>query len=105
MNFWRLHAMPHISRSIMPIKRCVNSIMTTLWQAILSFPEKNERKSSQNWMKLIPPSSMIKDRLKPIVSSNPMIQEILANDVLSGKDLKNIREELGISLEQIAEMA
>lgn len=48
---------------------------------------------------------MIRDRLKPIVSSNPMIQEILAHDILSGKDLKNIRDELGISLEQIAEMA
>jgi DnaJ-class molecular chaperone len=48
---------------------------------------------------------MIRDRLKPIVSSNPMIQEILAHDVLSGKDLKNIRDELGISLEEIAEMA
>jgi hypothetical protein len=48
---------------------------------------------------------MIRDRLKPIVSSNPIIQEILAHDILSGKDLKNIRDELGISLEQIAEMA
>ena len=33
-----------------------------------------------------------------------MIQEILANDVLSGKDLKKIRDELGVSLEEIAEM-
>jgi curved DNA-binding protein CbpA len=48
---------------------------------------------------------MIRDRLKPIVSSNPMIQGILVHDVLSGKDLKNIRDELGISLEQISEMA
>lgn len=46
----------------------------------------------------------IRDRLKPIASSNPVIQEILANDVLSGKDLKKIRDELGVSLEQIAEM-
>lgn len=46
----------------------------------------------------------IRDRLKPIVSSNPLIQEILANDVLSGNDLKKIRGELGISLEEIAEM-
>ncbi len=46
----------------------------------------------------------IRDRLKPIASSNPVIQEILANDVLSGKDLKKIRDELGISLEEIAEM-
>jgi len=46
----------------------------------------------------------IRDRLKPIVSSNPVIQEILANDVLSGKDLKKIRDELGVSLEEISEM-
>ena len=46
----------------------------------------------------------IRDRLKPIASSNPLIQEILANDVLSGKDLKKIRDELGVSLEEIAEM-
>jgi len=46
----------------------------------------------------------IRDRLKPIASSNPVIQEILANDVLSGNDLKKIRDELGISLEEISEM-
>jgi DnaJ-class molecular chaperone len=46
----------------------------------------------------------IRDRLKPIASSNSVIQEILANDVLSGKDLKKIRDELGVSLEEIAEM-
>jgi len=46
----------------------------------------------------------IRDRLKPIASSNPLIQEILANDVLSGNDSKKIRNELGISLEEIAEM-
>ena len=46
----------------------------------------------------------VRDRLKPIASSNPVIQEILANDVLSGNDLKKIRDELGISLEEIAEM-
>jgi DnaJ-class molecular chaperone len=46
----------------------------------------------------------MRDRLKPIVSSNPVIQEILANDVLSGRDLKKIRDELGISLEEIAEL-
>jgi DnaJ-class molecular chaperone len=45
-----------------------------------------------------------RDRLKPIASSNPVIQEILANDALSGKDLKKIRDELGISLEEIADM-
>ena len=46
----------------------------------------------------------IRDRLKPIASSNPVIQEILGNDVLSGNDLKKIRDELGLSLEEIAEM-
>ena len=46
----------------------------------------------------------IRDRLKPIVSSNSVIQEILANDVLSGRDLKKIRDELGISLEEISEL-
>ncbi len=46
----------------------------------------------------------IRDRLKTMVSSNPMIQEILAHDVLSGSDLKKIRDELGVSLEEIAEM-
>ena len=43
----------------------------------------------------------IRDRLKPIASSNPVIQEILANDVLSGKDLKKIRDELGVSLDTL----
>jgi curved DNA-binding protein CbpA len=46
----------------------------------------------------------IRDRLKPIVSSNPVIREILAGDVLSGGDLKKIRDELGISLEEISEL-
>ena len=46
----------------------------------------------------------IRDRYKPIVSSNPVIQEILTHDVLSGEDLKKIRDELGISLEEISEI-
>jgi len=46
----------------------------------------------------------IRDRFKPIVSSSPAIQEILTHDVLSGEDLKTIRDELGISLEEIAEI-
>jgi DnaJ-class molecular chaperone len=45
----------------------------------------------------------IRDRLKTIVSSNAIIQEILAHEVLSGSDLKKIRDELGVSLEEIAE--
>ena len=45
----------------------------------------------------------IRERLKMMVSSNAMIQEILARDALSGSDLKKIRDELGVSLEEIAE--
>jgi curved DNA-binding protein CbpA len=40
-----------------------------------------------------------------ITSSNPVIQKILSQDVLSGEDLKKIRDELGVSLEMIADMA
>jgi hypothetical protein len=46
----------------------------------------------------------IRNRLKTVVSSNPTIQEILNQDVISGKDLKKIRDELGVSLEMISEM-
>ena len=46
----------------------------------------------------------IRDELKAAVSSNPVVQEILTHDVLWGKDLKRIRDELGVSLETIAEM-
>jgi len=46
----------------------------------------------------------VRDELKAMVSSNPVIQEILTHDSLCGKDLKRIREELGVSLEIIAEM-
>jgi DnaJ-class molecular chaperone len=45
----------------------------------------------------------IRERLKMMVASNAMIQEILAHDALSGSDLKKIRDELGVSLEEIAE--
>jgi len=46
----------------------------------------------------------IKNELKVMVSSNPVIQEILTHDALWGKDLKRIRDELGVSLEIIREM-
>ena len=46
----------------------------------------------------------IRNELKAMVSSNPMIQDILAQEALSGKDLKRIREALGVSLEVIAHM-
>lgn len=46
----------------------------------------------------------IRDELKAMVSSNAVIQEILTQDVLRGKDLKRIRDELGVSLEIVTEM-
>jgi curved DNA-binding protein CbpA len=46
----------------------------------------------------------IRNELKTMVSSNPVIQEILTHDALRGKDLKKIRDELGVSLEIIREM-
>jgi hypothetical protein len=46
----------------------------------------------------------IRKELKTTVFSNVMIQEILNHDGLMGKDLKRIRDELGISLEAISEM-
>jgi curved DNA-binding protein CbpA len=46
-----------------------------------------------------------KNELTAMGSSNSVIQEILAQDVLSGNDLKKIRNELGVSLETIADMA
>ena len=46
-----------------------------------------------------------KNELKASVSSNSVIQEILSRDILSGKDLKKIRDELGVSLEMISDIA
>ena len=46
----------------------------------------------------------IRDELKEIASSNSVVQEILGRDILSGKELKEIRDELGVSLEAISEM-
>ena len=46
----------------------------------------------------------IRTELRTMVSSNPEIQEILTHDALWGRDLKRIREKLGVSLEVIAEM-
>ena len=50
------------------------------------------------------PLLKITDELKAFISSNTVIQEILSYGVLSGKDLKRIRKELGISLEVIGEI-
>jgi hypothetical protein len=47
---------------------------------------------------------MLRDELKAMAPSNTVIQEILTHEVLCGKDLKKIRDELGVSLEIIAEM-
>ena len=46
----------------------------------------------------------IRDELKAMVSSNAVIQEILTQNTLWGKDLKRIRGELGVALEIISEM-
>ena len=50
------------------------------------------------------PLLKITDELKALVSSNSVIQEVLSYEVLSGKDLKRIRKELGISLEVVREI-
>jgi curved DNA-binding protein CbpA len=67
-------------------------------QKTLSLMSNSKRSSTNATLR-------IRNKLKVIVSSNPIIQEILTHDVLSGKDLKKIRDELGVSLEMIAEMA
>ena len=50
------------------------------------------------------PLLKITDELKALTTSNSVIQEILSYEILSGKDLKRIRKELGISLEVIGEI-
>jgi len=40
---------------------------------------------------------------KPQAVENPVVKEILSQEVLTGMDLKRLRTELGVSLEQIAE--
>lgn len=40
---------------------------------------------------------------KPRAVENPVVKEILSQEVLTGMDLKKLRTELGVSLEQIAE--
>jgi curved DNA-binding protein CbpA len=46
----------------------------------------------------------IRNELKAMVSSSTVIQDILTHDALQGKDLKRIRETLGVSLETLTEM-
>jgi len=43
------------------------------------------------------------EREKPQAAENPVVKEILSQEVLTGMDLKRLRIELGVSLEQIAE--
>jgi len=43
------------------------------------------------------------EELKNLLSQNPIIQEIMSQDTLTGADLRTIRKEIGISLEKIAE--
>ena len=43
------------------------------------------------------------EREKPQAVENPVVKEILSQEVLTGMDLKRLRMELGVSLEQIAE--
>ena len=50
------------------------------------------------------PLLKIANELRAVTSSNPVIQEILSHDVLSGEDLKRIRNELGVSLEVVGEI-
>ena len=74
--------------------------------------EEMQYKRDRKQLNLIPNSKRsgvdtelrIRERLKTMVSSNATIQEILAHDDLSGSDLKKIRDELGVSLEEIAEV-
>jgi DnaJ-class molecular chaperone len=40
---------------------------------------------------------------KPQAAENPVVKEILSREILTGMDLKRLRMELGVSLEQIAE--
>jgi curved DNA-binding protein CbpA len=50
------------------------------------------------------PLLKVTDELKALTSSNSVIQEILSYEVLSGKDLRRIRKELGIPLDVIGEI-
>ena len=55
--------------------------------------------SSQGLADIFPPSEAEKSQ----AMRNPVVKEILSQEVLTGMDLKRIRTELGTSLEQIAE--
>ncbi len=49
-------------------------------------------------------SLTMRNELSAMVSSNPEIQEILRHDALYGRDLKRVRDKLGVSLEDIADI-
>lgn len=48
-------------------------------------------------------TSAISEKLKSRAAASPIFNEILARDVLTGTDLKKMRNELDLSLEQITE--
>ncbi len=52
---------------------------------------------------MLEPNSRPED-LKYRISQNPMIQEILTQDILTGEDLRKIRTALEVTLEKIAEV-
>jgi len=52
---------------------------------------------------ILGPNNRMED-LKKRALQNPLVQEILAQDILSGEDLRKIRTALGVTLEKIAEL-
>lgn len=48
-------------------------------------------------------ATTIRKSLKSEAASNPVVRKILTKDVLTGEDLKKMREALGVSLESISE--
>ena len=52
---------------------------------------------------ILGPNNRMED-LKNRASQNQLIQEILAQDILTGEDLRKIRTALGVTLEKIAEL-
>ena len=75
-------------------------------------PEETQFQAEQRALRRSPLSNQfirnpllrITNELRATIASNAVIQEILSHDVLSGEDLKRIRNELGVSLEVIGEI-
>ena len=53
---------------------------------------------------MLEPNSSRTEDLKYRISKNPIIQEILTQDILTGEDLRKIRTALEVTLEKIAEV-